>query len=243
MPALHDHEFYVYNLELEYLAGFCGVNILDRLQASETFLVDTNASWKPLAQCRADLNFVLGCTIKEEADNIQGVLFSDMPDQGFSNAFSVTTNQGNGQGVVFNRIEPNFRACFSREIPRLPNTSAEHRAAQILAATSFRQHLSPYLDFNSEQLHGRLNQLSCRCLANYFNSGETAVIATAIYLQSCSQALRARKLDPGYLNFPGDSRLIAEALYFGFSIFSEDVRDVHELATILGIAVRKRADF
>jgi hypothetical protein len=91
---------------------------------------------------------------------------------------------------------------------------------------------------SEEQLQGRLSEMLNKCLNDYFVSADAAIVIMARYLKGCTGQIRARKLDPNYLNLPGDSRLIAEALYFGFAILSNDVGDVHAMAAMAGLPVR-----
>lgn len=237
-PSLSEHEYYVYRPNLTFLAGFRGIDILERLRATETFIVDNNLPWKRVAAIHTMKNFVLGCTISEEAENLQGMLFTDMPSNGYSNVYSVKAIYGPKPGVLFDRIEPSYAACFAKAIPPLSSTSPEHQQARQLAAASFRTHLAPFLAQGEEQLQGRLSEILKKCLNDYFVSAEAAVVITARHLKGCNERIRARKLDPCYLNLPGDSRLIAEALYYGFSILSNDVGDVHAMAAMAGISVR-----
>ena len=69
------------------------------------------------------------------------------------------------------------------------------------------------------------------------------MLATTLMVQGLSAARRRAKLDPSYVQFPGDTRLIAESLFYGFPILSNDVRDVHTLGGIVGVSVTTEADF
>jgi hypothetical protein len=143
IAAILRHDFFVYDGALSFCWSPSGENVLERLRCSRTYLVDNNVSWKPLAQSHPNVNFVLGCTMAEEANDLHGVLFSRMPSGGYANAFVVTLTVTDQVRVVFNRLDERYQdAVFARAIPTLEHTPSEHRARQVLAAESLRYQLT-----------------------------------------------------------------------------------------------------
>lgn len=238
MRALDAHEFSVYDLKLQILFSGKECDILKSLPRESTYLVDNNVSWKKLAAAYPNLNFVLGCTVSEEAENLQGVLFSNFPHGGYSNVFTLDLVPKRRETVVFHRLDTFYqKACLSGPIPALSQDSAEHFADRVLAANSLRQHLDQFLDRDPMVLQRAITDDLSNCSGNFSIAGNVAGMVTARFLQSLSPQLRAQKLDPAYLNLPGDTRLIAEALFFGFAILSHDERDVHAMAKMAKVSV------
>ena len=58
-----------------------------------------------------------------------------------------------------------------------------------------------------------------------------------IHLKWLSVATQRTKLDSNYLQLPGDSRLIAEALSLGCAVISNDELDVHATGGLAGVRV------
>jgi hypothetical protein len=240
--ALLNHDFYTYHLNLRFKWSPAGVDILPRLRGTKTYIVDNNISWKQLAAVHPDVNFVLGCTVSEEAENLDGVLFSKLPPNGYLNVYSLDLFP-NIDTIVFNRVDANYRnAVFERSIPTLSNTTPEYRADQVLASVALRSEICQSLCRNPEDLKRELESSLPNCLGSYEQAYHAAVMCTALYFHSISLTLRKNKLDPNYIQLPGDTRLIAEALLFGFSILSNDQRDVHAMGKISGISVLKETD-
>jgi hypothetical protein len=238
MASWTDHEFYVYALDgLAFMGPPPRRDILATLRQSKTYLVDNNVSWRNLATNNPAFIFVLSGTFAEEVDNLQGALFKNIPLGGFPNVFSVVTNPEDKKYVIFNRIEPNHVATLIEAIPTLAADSPEHHANRVRAAAAFRQHIGLFLSLGGDALRSKLSSLLPRAPSNYEAAGEAAVVATTLFLQKCAESTRSRMLDPGYLNFPGDTRLIAEALFFSFSVISDDVNHVHAIGAIAGVHV------
>lgn len=244
LQALLQHDFSVYDGELNFKGSPSGRDILRDLRRSRTYLVDNNISWKALAQDHQDVNFVIGATVSEEANDLQGVLFSRMPTGGYANAFSVDLNVIGTPRVAFNRLDERYQAAvFARPIPTLENTPPEHRSQQQHAAASLRFQLVERLPRANEDLRQELRTHAARSQSSFFDAAATAMLGTVLMLKTLSTSRLRRKLDPTDVQLPGDTRLISEALFYGFPILSNDVRDVHTLGQIVGISVTTEAAF
>jgi hypothetical protein len=235
MRALQTHEFYVYDLNLGFKWSTTGENLILRLRSTPTYLVDNNISWKKRALAHPEVNFIVGCTLCEEAENLEAVLFSKLPAHGYPNVFAVDRIPQARELHVFHRIDENYKkARFDGAIPLLSRTSAEHRADRVLAAALIRIQIESYLGVAPEELRRILAVHVAQCPGNLEHAGMAAVIATALYFQQLSADRLRTKI--GKLHLPGDSRLIAEALLYGCGVLSDD-KDVRTMARIAGVTV------
>jgi hypothetical protein len=234
--AVLNHYIFVYDLNLRMLWSSNGTDVLSHLRASLTYLLDNNVSWKQLAPRRRDMNFVLGCTLAEEAENLEGVFYSRMPIGGHPNVFAIDMSPKARPLVVFHRLDEDMKVRLPIAIPALSQTSPDHQADRHLAADSLRTQVQQFLKVDNAVLKTKLSVSLPVCRGDYLTSGLVAAMAMALYLQSLPKNAAKSKLDPNYTNFPGDTRLIAESLYYGFSILSTDIRDVHAMARLVSVA-------
>lgn len=233
IPSLTKHEFYIYDLELNLRGGNGAGDLLARLRATKTYLVDTNSSPKRLAGLFPQLNFVIGATHCEEAENLDGVLFSNIPPEGFPNLFVTEISPTPKPHIGFHRVSPHYRAVLN-QIPPLSKNSAQHQKDRESAAAAFRRRVDQHLSRSPATIQSLLNAILPSCLNNYTLSARAAELLLAAYVQQSRAADAARLLRPNYLNLRGDPMLIAEALLYGFSIVSED-SDVQWMAKRAGV--------
>jgi len=236
--ALLSHEFYVYDLNLRLQLGWENTDLLAVLRQRRTFIIDNNIPWKQIAAAHLDKSFVIGRTQSEEAENLEGMYFSAMPQGGYRNVYALDIAERRRPQIVFHRIDSSFRrACFARPIPPLSRNSSHHQMARLSAAAAFRTQLEPLLVTPSEMLRQLLDRHLEHALGNIEDAGLAAVVVAALHLNSLTEARRRIKLLPTNLNLPGDSRLIAEALFLGFGIISDDVADVHTMGHLTGVVI------
>lgn len=237
-PTLRDHEFYIYDLNLNLLRGNGDGNLIDRLRATKTFLVDTNSGPKRLATEFPQFNFVIGATHCEEIENLEGVLFKKVPPDGFPNLYVTEITAVPSLQIGFHRVSPAYRAVL-KPIPTLSNNSPEHRRDLERAAASFRGQLEKHLKRPLMAINLLLDAALPQCRNNYHLTGHVAALVMACYILSEPREA-ARLLKATYLNQRGDPMIIAEAFLYGFSIVSED-GDVAWMAKRAGVEVTTHA--
>lgn len=242
ITALRKHDFAVYDLGLR-LRGGTRRDILRELRDGNSYLVDNNVAWKRLAAAYPTVNFVIGCTVSEEAENLEGTLFKRTPAEGYPNVFIAEIHATMGR-VTFNRLDQHYQhAVFRQAIPTLQDAPQEHRAFQNEAAASHRRLVMANLSRTVDDLKAELAVRVLRSRSSFEDSAFAAAIATSLYLHSMPTARRATYLDPAYLNFPGDTRIVAEALYYGFGVISKDEKDVHTLSRLVEVPALTEAEF
>lgn len=237
-PTLQDHEFYIYDLNLNLRGGNGHGNLIDRLRASKTYLVDTNSGPKRLAAEFPQFNFVIGATHCEEIENLEGVLFKRIPPDGFPNLFTTEISPVPSPHIGFHRVSPAYRAVL-KTIPTLSDNSSEHRRDLDRTAASFRAQLNAHLKRPLATINHLIDAGLPHCRGNFTLSGTLAVLTMACYVLT-EKREAARLLKEDYTNQRGDPMIIAEALLYGFSIVSED-GDVAWMGKRAGVEVTTRA--
>lgn len=239
MPALWDHEFYIYNADLMLLRGNGHGNVLVRLVEEKTYIVDNNSNPKALADQFPQFHFIIGASLSEEAENLDGVLFSKIPPGGFPNLFVLdVTNNPPPLSIHVHRVSPALRAVFN-EIPPLSQDSPENRKSREDKAASFEKQLKPLRNRSLASINSEVDALLPCCRGNWQKSSSAAELLMACYLLSSKPADRERLIRKGYFNLRGDSTILFESLLFGFSIVSED-KDVQWMAKRAGLEATTR---
>lgn len=234
---MKNHVFSVYGYDLKFRGSPSNINLLATLDPSVTYLVDNNVSIRRLVVAHPAKNFVIGTTVHEEAENLNGVLFNDVVTSDVKNAFWIEVRGEPTECIVIHRIDGGMRECFPGGFPKLSEREPSHIGKRYELLAGFRNRLFEYLHVNDAELIHKFGRLRASCIGDRSIAMQAAMIITAIHVKSLPESKQRKKLDPDYLNFPGDTRIICEALMFGFKIVSTDESDVHTMGRLAGLNV------
>lgn len=235
MPTIaSDLDVAVYDFRLNFLAGTHGRDHLSVFPDGRTYLVGDNSPLKPLARARVSDVFVIGATLAGEANDLHGVIFSDIPPGGWPNVFSLETNWAK-ERVEIRRLTSGYRQFLRHAIPTLGGGNTAFTEERSRTAELFRSRIALHDSAQSTALQEQLAGLLPSCRRSWPRSIEAAELAYVLHRRRLPTLKAARKF--AATNVAGDSRLIAEALFTGFAIVSADETDVHAMAALTGLKV------
>jgi len=228
LDAIHS-DISIYDLELNLILSKKSPDLLSILQGSETYLVDSNRSWKQLAIDHPDKNFVLGRAYWNELEDIEGVFLKDLDMYPIQNAFCYhlyTDDVGSTSRII--RLDEGFPKDFNKNIPRLSELQSseiekfndDEKRRNVCSHT-----LRAFNSHHKENLKLLIDHLKGKCRHNVANAIYMATLAHCLSIHRLSGTARKRELknlEESTANIMNDSYMLQEALYLGFGIVTND---------------------
>jgi hypothetical protein len=217
----------------------------------ERYVVDTNSNWQAESAKpeNRDKAFILGKTISDEQDNLQGLLFGPRVKIHNNNIFLLgvfqTGSRSNGDFVMLERLDQYFRLVFepssllqgskpkkertdkkSLEYEKQFKAGVEHERKVVLLLLGKIKKISELpppqeLEQKRAQFLAFIQKESSACSGNYLKAVGVARHCYALLLME-KRSIRTEFSKEENLNVFGDTRIIQNALFMQAKILSGD---------------------
>ncbi len=203
-----------------------GEDLFEVICSGERFVVDSNCEWKDRALNEPKVAFILGRTLGNERDNLQGELFNDKVRDGRRNVFIFTGDELGIGKLVVHRLDIGFRALLKEEIPWLsgPDATDPSRWNCPQKRLELIQQIDRLMKLSIEELRRDVTAGAPACFGRYALSCSIAEKCYALILLEGGRgvAKEKQKLRDNHENSFGDTTLIRDALLFRAAILTED---------------------
>ena len=226
------------------VSNFCGEDLFQVIMGMDRVVIDSCAEWKQRSLREPERAFILGRTIDNEADNLEGVFFNKEIKGGRRNVFLLNATPFNGLAVIsIDRLDTHFKAIFRGTLPRLGEMSPTERTKWNDPAK--RRHLRDSVaqtvaTLSSEILRARIKATVPQAFKNFVVSCNIAEWAYSLLIQETSHRDKTEltKFNNNHERLFGDTQLIQEALLLKASILSDNIH-VQRMASYCGIKCEK----
>lgn len=229
------------------LANSYGEDLFNVISDMDRVIVDNCAEWKHQSLKEPNKAFILGRTINNEADNLEGVFFNKKVEGRRKNVFLFAARPFNGFPIIeIRRLDSHFKSTIQRPLPALDEMTPEEQAHwnDPTKRLQLRDKIAEIVAiFPSDLLRTKIKESVPLAFKNYPLSCQIAEWAYALMLQEIGDKDKEErgKFLNNDKNLFGDTNLIQEALFFKAGILSKNTQHICPMTSYCDIKFEKQS--